>query len=216
MRLDQLSDEDRPREKLLSKGPNSLSVVELIAVLLRTGTNGNDVLSFSASLLEKFGGLSGLSNALPAELMQEKGLKGAKCATLLAVLELGKRISALERTDKGTWQARAEAIALDSKYEERENIYAIFLDSREKVIEEDIISYGGLSGAYMDLPVFYRKAVRVGAFSVVLLHNHPDGSLYPSVEDIALTDKVRGALAVLGIKLIGHYIAADGALAQVR
>ncbi len=216
MRLAQLSEEDRPREKLLSKGAHSLSVVELIAILLRTGTSGQDVLSLSASLLEKFGGLEGLTRATPAEIMSEKGLKGAKCAALLAVLELGKRISMLDRSARNTWRARADAIADDAKYQEREMIYALFLDAKDKVIDEEIISYGGLSGAYMDMPVFYRRAVRLGAFSIVLLHNHPDGSLYPSREDVLLTENVQGALATLGIKLKGHYIAADGCLTQVQ
>ena len=96
MKLSQLSESERPREKLLVLGPDSLSVVELLAILLRTGTKGKDVLEFSAFLLDEWGGLEGLCRAKPSELMQENGLKEAKAATLSAVLELGKRIAALK------------------------------------------------------------------------------------------------------------------------
>ena len=99
MRLAQLPADEMPREKLLRKGSSSLSTVELIAVLMRTGVKGEDVLSFSASLLERFGGLEGLCRASTSELMQEKGLKESKVATLAAVIELGKRIAVLKNSE---------------------------------------------------------------------------------------------------------------------
>ncbi|NLV82153.1 MAG: DNA repair protein RadC [Synergistaceae bacterium] len=215
MRLSQLSLDERPREKLLERGPESLSVIELLAILMRTGTNGKDVLEFSASILDKWGGLDGLCRASAAELMQEKGLKEAKVTTLLTVIELGKRISLINFSKRNTWKKKLNEIAQDTKFLDRENIFALFLDAKDRVIEEETISYGGQSGAYMDIPVFYRKAVRLNAFSVLLVHNHPDGSLYASREDIALTENIRQGLKILGIRLKGHYIAANGDLTQV-
>lgn len=215
MRLTQLSDNERPREKLLEKGAETLSVVELLAILIRTGCKGKDVLEFSASILDKFGGLKGLCRASPAELMQEKGLKSAKVATLSAVIELGKRISQMEHPKLESWEVRLQRIAQDTKFLDREQIFALYLDSKDNVIEEEIISYGGQSGAYMDIPVFYRKAIRLNAFSVLLVHNHPDGSLSASREDIDLTGRIYQGLKLLGIRLKGHYIAADGAHTKV-
>ena len=215
MKLSQLPESERPREKLLVLGPDSLSVVELLAILLRTGTKGKDVLEYSASLLDEWGGLEGLCRAKPSELMQENGLKEAKAATLSAVLELGKRIAALKDRSMESWKARIEAIARNTQFYDREQIFAVFINAKEQVIGEDTISYGGQGGAYLDIPVFYRKAVRLNAYSVVLVHNHPDGSLYASREDIILTDHVKYGLEMLGIKLKGHFISANGYLKQV-
>ena len=83
------------------------------------------------------------------------------------------------------------------------------------MLDDEVISYGGQSGAYMDVSVFYRKAVRLNAHSVVLVHNHPDGSPFASREDVALTEHLRQGLKLLGIGLLGHYIAAGGTLTQV-
>lgn len=215
MKVSQLPQDERPRERLLNSGPESLSVIELLAVLLRTGTNGEDVLEYSASLLDKWGGLEGLCRARPAELMQEKGLKEAKVATIAAVIELGRRIAMLGSQHKDSWNARIEAIALETQFADREQIYAVFLDAKDRVLDEETLSYGGQNGAYLDIPVFYRKAVRLNAYNIVLIHNHPDGTLYASREDISLTDNIRHGLKLLGIGLKGHYIAANGALTQV-
>ncbi|MDD4159877.1 MAG: DNA repair protein RadC [Synergistaceae bacterium] len=215
MRIKDLPKEERPREKLLIHGASSLSVLELLAILLRTGRKGEDVLEFSASLLNEWGGLEGLCRAGVQELMREKGLNSAKVATLAAVLELGRRIAVLGVRNCDQWQVRLEKIAEDTRFCDREMIYAIFLDAGGKVIEEDKISYGGQSGAYLDIPVFYRKAVRINAYGVVLLHNHPDGSSSASCEDIAITEHVRKGLNFLGVELLGHYIAAGGQLTQV-
>jgi len=216
MKVLRLPQEERPRERLLKNGAESLSVIELLAILLRTGTNGQDVLEYSASLLDKWGGLEGLCRARAAELMQERGLKQAKVAVLLAVMEIGRRIAVIDSThDRDSWKAKIEAIALETKFVDAERIYALFLDAKERVLDQDILSYGGLSGAYLDIPVFYRKAVRLNAYSVVLVHNHPDGALCASREDVILTNKIQEGLGLLGIELKGHYIAAKGSLVRV-
>lgn len=210
MKLTQLSIEDMPRERLLRHGSASLSVVELLAVLLRTGTLGEDVLALASSLLDEHGGIKGLCRAAPAELMQRKGLKKAKAAILLAALELGRRIAIAEAAELPAWEGRLAAIARDAQFIDREQIHALFLDTAGKVLSEEIISYGGLDGAYLDVPVFYRKAVRLNAYSVVMIHNHPNGETLPSKEDLALTEHVGRGLKVLGLRLKAHFIAARG------
>ena len=215
MKIKDLPEEERPREKLLTHGVQSLSTVELLAILLRTGRRGEDVLEFSAALLNGWGGLEGLCRSDAKELMSEKGLNSAKAATLSAVIELGNRIAELGIRKSDKWQLRLEKIAKDTRFCDRELIYAIFLDAGGKVIGEEKISFGGQSGAYLDIPVFYRKAVRMNAYGVVLVHNHPDGSCSASREDIAITDHVKKGLDFLGVELIGHYIAAGGQLTQV-
>lgn len=215
MRLSQLSEDERPRERLLRCGVESLSLVELLAILLRTGTKNQDVLELSASILNEWGGLTGLCRAEVAELMQKKGLKQAKAAALIAVLELGKRIAQANSKELCDWKICAEQIARRAQFLDREQIHALFLDTKEGVMDEEILSYGGPDGAYLDIPVFYRKAVRLNAYSVVLVHNHPDGAQGPSREDIALTEHVRRGLKLLGVELKAHLIAANGALVQI-
>lgn len=210
-----LHEDERPREKLLRLGPESLSAAELLAVILRTGRQGEDVMALSHGLLSRMGGLEGLARASVAELMQEKGLKEAKAASLAASLELGRRIAVVSAGEKKEWKSRLLSIALETKYAERETIYALFLDARDGLIDEAELSYGGMAGAYLDLPVFFRRAVRAGAYGVVLVHNHPDGSRFASRDDERLTEHVRRALGVLGIKLKRHYIAAGGELFPV-
>ena len=195
-----LHEDERPREKLLRLGPESLSTAELLAVILRTGRQGEDVMALSHGLLSRMGGVEGLARASVAELMQEKGLKAAKAASLAASIELGKRIAVVSAGEKKEWKSRLLSIALETKYSDRETIYALFLDARDGLIDEAELSYGGMTGAYLDLPV---------------IHNHPDGSRFASRDDERLTEHVKKALGVLGIKLKRHYIAAGGELFPV-
>lgn len=146
---------------------------------------------------------------------EKKGLNSAKVATIAAVIELGNRIAVLGDKKRDAWRTRLEKIAKDTRFCDREMIYALFLDAKGKVIEEETLSYGGQSGAYLDIPVFYRKAVRINAYGVVLVHNHPDGSCSASREDVAITDHVKKGLDFLGVEFLGHFITAEGKLAQV-
>ncbi len=212
MNISQIPSCERPREKLIEHGAKSLSLAELLAVLLRTGLPGEDVVTMSQNLLNKMGGLEGMARVGVAELMHEKGLKAAKAASLAAALELGKRMVLQNDAEKGKWEHRLRTIAFETKYMEREGIYALFLGARDKLLGEARLSYGGLSGAFLDLPVFFRQAVRVGAVKVVLLHNHPDGITSASADDKKLTEYVEKALRFLGIELKAHYLAADGEL----
>ena len=142
--------------------------------------------------------------------MQEIGLKSAKVATLSTVTEPGKRISLLKHENRESWEARLEKISQDTRFLDREKIFALYLDTKDNVIEEETISYGGQSGAYMDIPVFYRKAVRLNAYSVLLITKHPDGSLAARREDVDFIENICTGLKILGIRLKGHYIAAGG------
>lgn len=216
MDFSQLPHCERPREKLIKYGPESLSLAELLAILLRTGRKGEDVAALSQSLLKRMGGLEGLARASTAELMQEKGLKEAKVASLAAAIELGKRMVLMKSAESASWRRVLLSKALETKYMERECIFAFFLNAKDRVLGESVLSYGGISGAYLDLPVFFRQAVRIMAAKVIVLHNHPDGCQRPSREDIALTEHIEQGLRFLGLQLKGHYIAAGGELFPVK
>jgi DNA repair protein RadC len=210
-----------PRERLERSGPQSLSLAELLAILLRTGTRERNVLETASFLLNEFGSLQGLARVSFQEFLNIGGLGKAKAASLVAALELAKRLHGVEmasvESEKGetprSCLARWGAMLAD---ESREFIVAIFADSRNRVIMDERISWGGLDGAVLDMKYLLRKAVRLDASGVLLLHNHPDGSVNASVEDRLLTAHAERRLEALGIEFLGHYIAARGGCHEVR
>lgn len=213
MRCSSLPERERPRERLFRLGPESLGLQELLAILLRTGTKAQDVLELSGSIMGQFGNLAGLLRASPEEFLGIPGCGSAKASLLAATMEIARR--AMEEVapaslPEDSWEARIGFLARRNRYEEREFLWAFFLDGSEKVLGEERLSYGGLEGACLDLPLFLRKAVRLGAEEVILLHNHPRGSTEPSREDLELTKYVADRLRVLEMRLKAHYILGNG------
>ncbi len=218
MRCSSLPENERPRERLFRRGPESLGLSELLAILLRTGTKERDVLELSGFLVEQFGGLPGLLRALPGEFLGISGCGEAKAALLAAAMEIARRAAEEIGTASSceeSWEARISTLARGIRYEEREFLWALFLDEAGKILGEERLSYGGLEGACLDVPLFLRKAVRLGAEEVVLLHNHPRGSIEPSREDMELTRYVADRLRVLGMHLKAHYILGKGTYERI-
>lgn len=221
MSLNSVPAAELPRERLEKFGPQSLSLAELLAILLRTGTRGRNVLEASSYLLKEFGSLQGLVRTSFQEFLKIEGLGKAKAASLVAALELAKRLRGGEKASEEnencetprSCMARWSVTLAD---ESREFIVAIFADIRSRVIADERISWGGLDGAVLDMKFLLRKAIRLDASGILLLHNHPDGSLSASVEDRLLTDHVERKLEALGIDFLGHYIAAGGGFSEVR
>lgn len=217
MKLRQLPPKERPRERLFRLGAEALSLVELLAVLLRTGDGTNDALELAGELLETYCDIGGLCRTTPEELMHFRGMGEAKAATLSAAFEIAKRFGIEGKPPKtdSSWKDRLSWWASRLRPEEREFIICLFLDSSGRIKLEDRLSYGGLDGAFCDLKYVMRRAVRLDAKGVVLIHNHPNGSLVSSREDRILTSVVREKLALLGIELVGHFIASGGHLSEV-
>jgi len=211
-----MPEEELPREKLLKYGADKLTTAELIAILLRTGTKDCNVLDMSSRLLAESGGLQGLCRMSAAELKLVSGIKNAKATTLAAVLELGRRIGRFQNGEKSeSWQDKLKFEADRMRHLDREEIYVLFLDKRDKVLGEETLSYGGLNGAFLDVALLYRRAVRIAAASVVMMHNHPNGVLMASEEDAELTKAVKAGLKTLEIKLKGHFVTANGEIMQI-
>jgi DNA repair protein RadC len=212
MSLSSLPTSERPRERLLRMGSASLSLQELLAILLRTGKKGTDVMSLAASLLRDYPDERALARATPAELSGFPGLGEAKAATLLAAIELGRRLGSDRKNNGGpAWQGILHTLEKTMAREEREFILTLFTDKAGKVLGSEKISFGGLDGAFLDAPYLCRRAVRMGAAGLVLIHNHPDGNPEPSAEDRSLTVAAARQLKLLGIELIGHFVVAGGA-----
>ena len=216
MSLSSLPASERPRERLLRLGAGSLSLQELIAVILRTGERKKDVLCLAESLVRDYPDERALAKATPAELCGLSGLGTAKAASLLAAIELGRRSWVERKVLPGeSWKSALRDLEKSLVGEEREFILTLFADREGNVLGSEKISFGGLDGAFLDAPYLCRRAVRTGAAGVVLIHNHPDGCLEPSEEDRALTMAVSRQLKVLGIELIGHFVIAGGSSRSV-
>ena len=227
MPLKDLPAEARPREKLLSRGPGALSDVELLALLLRTGTAGRGVLQMAQELLAPptldpasgratggFGGLNGLLAADLAQLARFKGLGGtAKRAELAAVLELARRAMAqrlAEREAFGSPEDVKHYLQLHLAHKPHEVFAVLFLDSQHRLIRMQEMFRGTLTQTSVYPREVVLEALGCQAAAVVLSHNHPSGTVQPSRADEALTQSLKAALALVDVRVLDHVIVAPG------
>ena len=204
----------RPREKLLARGASALSDAELLALLLRTGTKGRGVLQMADEVLDTCGGFAGLLHTAADDLKKIKGLGGsAKRAELLAVTELARRAMSQqlkEREVVATPEAVKHYVQLHLAHRPHEVFAALFLDTRNRLIAMEELFRGTLSHTSVYPREVVLRALKHGAASVVLAHNHPSGALYPSRADEALTQSLKAALALVDVKVLDHVIVAPG------
>lgn len=202
-----------PREKLAAHGVAALNDVELLAVLLGTGTPNHSVIELAASLLNDFGGFRGLLQAGRDVLEAQAGLGPAKSGKLLAVLELSKRFLG-ETLDRGKPLESPDATEQYLKTVLRDHPHEIFaclfLDTRHRVIAFEELFHGTIDGATVYPRVVAEKALRHGAAALIVAHNHPSGVCEPSLADQAITRRLKDALALLDIRLLDHFVVGDG------
>ena len=205
--------DDRPREKLRKKGPESLSHSELIAILLQNGTRQKSAVELAKEILHLGrNNLSELGRLSIKELMKIKGIGEAKAITIAAALELGRRRQANEIlnkpiiTDSGSIARYLQALLKDH---DREVFMVMFLNRANKINHTEIISRGGITGTVADPRVILKRALEEDAVSIVLCHNHPSGSLKPSRADEALTQKIKEAARYFDIRVADHVIVSE-------
>jgi DNA repair protein RadC len=204
----------RPREKLLARGPAALGDVELLALLLRTGTAGRGVLHMAQELLDAFGGIAGLLHAGADDLKRVKGLGGpAKRAELIAVLELARRALAEQLKQRpvfDTPRALADYLQLHLARRPHEVFAVLFLDSHQRLIALEELFRGTLTQTSVYPREVALRALHHHAAAVALAHNHPSGDAQPSSADQALTQTLKAALALIDVRVLDHYIVAPG------
>lgn len=206
---------DRSREKMASCGARSLTDAELIAILLRTGTPEKSALTIAGEMTADGGlynRLAGITRI--SELMHIKGLGQAKAATVLAALEIGRRIASarpLERVHIGSAQEGADFLMPRLRYAAREQFVAVLLNSKNRVIATEVISEGTLTGSVVHAREVFTPALLHHAAAVIVAHNHPSGDPQPSREDREVTAMLVESGKVLGIPLLDHLIIGDGA-----
>ena len=209
MLLKDLPQEARPREKLLSRGPAALSDAELLALLLRSGIQGKNVLQLAQELVDRFGGVAGLLHTPAEALKTVKGLGPAKRAELVAVLELSRRALAQQLTQKplfNTPQTVRDYLQLQLGGLHHEVFAVLFLDSQHRLIALEEMFRGTLTQTSVYPREVVKQALTLNASSVVLAHNHPSGTAQPSRADEALTQTLKAALALVDVRVLDHFV----------
>ena len=204
---------ERPRERLREFGPKSLSNTELIAILLRTGLQGENVLAVSSRLLARFDGLAGLGRVSFSELCAERGLSEAKTSQLMAALELGRRFVSLapqERAVINSPQDVANLLLADMSVLDQEHLRILLLNTRNEVLGIQEIYVGNVNSSVVRAAEVFRPVVQANAPSIIVVHNHPSGDPAPSSQDVDITNELISTGKLLGIELLDHVVLGRG------
>ncbi|MGR5353066.1 RadC family protein [Vibrio sp. DNB22_19_2] len=213
MPLKALPNGSMPREKLLQRGPQALTDAELLAIFLRTGTQGMNVIELADFLIQDFGTLRQLFSASEKSFCQHKGLGQAKYVQLQAVLEMAQRylVETLKRGDALTNPEQTK-LYLSSilRDRQREAFYILFLDNQHRVIKDEILFEGTLDTASVYPREVVKRALHHNAAALILAHNHPSGVAEPSQADRRITRRLIDALALVDIRVLDHFVIGDG------
>ncbi len=208
VKMKDLPAHERPRERLISHGPESLSNTELLCILIGSGTKDESVMNLSARILSSYG-FEGLSDAGPRQLKSIHGISDAKACSILASIELGKRLATgkapgLRRIDGPEDVAKLFMPRMGRL--RKEFFRGLYLDCKKRVIKDEIISVGGLNSNSVHPREVFGPAIRESAAALILIHNHPSGDPSPSKEDIKTTGLISDAAQMLGIELLDHMV----------
>lgn len=207
-----LPETERPRERLLEQGSRALSEAELVAVLLRTGAPGRSALDLAGELLQEHGGLAGLTSCGFQEI-RRPGLGRAKAATLLAGVELGRRLARSRLPERRPLSRPGDVVSyLQMRYGSRDQevMGALFTDARHRLLGERELYRGTLSRAAVEPRQVLKEGLLRGATGMVVFHTHPSGDPSPSAEDILFTRQLAEAGELVGLHLLDHLILGHG------
>lgn len=199
----------RPRERMLYAGPSALSTAELLAIILRVGNKGENVVRMAERLLREFGGVTGLAQANFEELCAAYGMGEAKATQIKAALELGRRLlvaSPAERPQVRSPSDIANLLMLEMSLLEQEQLRVVLMDTKNYVTKVHTVYSGSLNSAVVRISEVFREAVRTNSAALAVVHNHPSGDPTPSPEDVRVTEMIVEAGALLDIDVLDHLI----------
>lgn len=217
--LKEMPAELRPRERLLSVGAVSLSNIELLAILLRTGTKQMSAVDLAAQLFAHFKDLTGLLDATVEELAVVKGVGPVKAVQIKAALEIGRRLALMPATKRTIIQSPDDAALLmmdNMRYLDREHFKAILLNTKNQVLAVETISIGTLNSSVVHPRELFKVAIKKSSANIILVHNHPSGDPTPSREDIDITRRIQEGGEILGISVLDHLIIGDNKFVSLK
>lgn len=213
-----LPSEDKPREKLIQSGPEALSIKELLAVVLMTGTTKENILDMSNRLIRDYGERSILAEKDPNKLSQDMDVPIVKACQIVACGELGRRF--YDRNESGFVTIRNAKDVFDYLQDMRnlpkEHLRGIYLNSHNRILRDEVISIGTVNSNMIHAREVFRPAIECNAAALILAHNHPSGEAMPSKEDEDITKDLVQAGKILGISILDHVIITKGAFVSVN
>lgn len=212
LKIKEIVSHERPREKLLKYGVSSLSNIELLAILLRSGDKNNSAIALSAKILSRFKiGIEELKHIDIRELMKINGIGIAKAASIISAVELSNRleksigIGIKINSPKVVYEFMKKRL----EHLKKEKFIVLLLDTKNTVFLEETVSIGSLNSAIVHPREVFKTAIKTSASSIIAVHNHPSGDFTPSKEDIEITKKLKKSGEIIGIELLDHIIVAS-------
>ncbi len=217
LRVKDLAEKDKPREKLIERGVSELSSAELLAIVLNTGNKKEGVLELSARLLKEYGEKAIISETKPEKLAQELDIPLVKACQIVACFELGRRF--FQKKPHGSITIRSAKQAFDHLKDMgnlgKENFRGLYLNSRYQLVHDEVISVGSLTSSLVHPREVFKPAFEYSAVAVIIAHNHPSGSLKVSAADLEVSANLAEAGRVLGIDVLDHLIIAGNKFISV-
>ncbi|MGP8337695.1 MAG: RadC family protein [Methanosarcinaceae archaeon] len=218
IKIHDMPQEERPRERLVKYGAESLSNAELLAIILRTGSRKENVLNMSTRILSEYN-IKQLSQANVAKLMQIHGIGTAKATQIAAMFELARKLEAFTDGTKRKIKSPADVYSIlypKMREQKKEKLTALYLDTKNHILREEVVSIGTLNANIVHPREIFKSALLESSASVILAHNHPSGDPTPSKEDIAVTEKLVECGKLLGIDVLDHVIVGDGRYVSLK
>ena len=216
--IKELPSEERPRERLMRYGSQAVSTAELLAIVLRTGTQERSALGLAEHLITSHGGLRGISNASVQELTRIIGVGPVKAVQIAACVELGRRLASEGRRREAITSPDEAAEKLMPRLRDatKEHFVALLLDSKNRLIKDSDISIGSLDSSIVHPREVFKEAISASAASIIVAHNHPSGDPTPSPEDRQVTARLVESGRLIGIEVVDHLIIGDGRWVSLR
>ncbi len=220
MQIKSLPENERPVEKACSNGIETLSNAELLALIIHTGTRNKSAIRLAEDVLARFSdGIGELGSCCLEELLCVDGIGKTKASTILAAVELGKRISATPKPQRFSIESCDDVANLfmeDLRYARKEHFKCVLVNAKGDILSVENISVGELSSTLVHPREVFHMAVRKSAAAIIFVHNHPSGDPNPSQEDLKTTERLIESGRLLGIRVLDHIIIGDGLFSSMR
>jgi DNA repair protein RadC len=219
LRIKELPPSEQPRERLRDQGAAALSDAELLAILLRVGVSGTNVVQLAQQLLVERGGWPGLLRADYADLCRRHGIGEAKTATLKAALEIGRRLLVLEGDQRMQIKSPkdvAQLLMIEMSHLDQEHLRTVLLDTKNRLQVISTVYIGSLNASMIRVGEVFKEALRRNSAALIVVHNHPSGDPTPSPEDVLVTREIVQAGKLLDVEVLDHLVIGQGRFVSLR